>query len=141
LDDYNQTYNLLPDNVQENYALYLQSLERPAPFTLGTPQITGDRLIFNWGEAYDFKSQSIIYHFEVSTDWTFDELIYDQELTNLTSIDAEMLGPGEYFWRVTATNENGNSQLSYDQYFDAEGFAHPGIKYFMISSNGDVLEG
>lgn len=140
LDDYNQAYKLLPNDIQENYQLYLQSLEKPMPFHLGTPQISGDMLTFNWDEAYDFNSKNTTYHMEVSTDWTFANLVYEETLTNLTSTTTGPLTPGVYFWQVTATNESGKSQLSYDRYFDADGVVHQGMKYFTITPNGQVLE-
>jgi spore coat protein H len=130
---------LIPSEVQRNYELYLDSLDKPMPFYLGTPQKVDDILQFNWDPAYDFDGQDISYEFIVSKDLEFKEIVYDTDLAD-TVISIEMLEPGTYFWRVIATNEDGFSQLPFDTHFNAENDIAPGMKYLYISPDGQILE-
>jgi spore coat protein H len=138
--EYYLEYEQIPGEIQINYNLYLESLNTPMPFFLGKPKIIENALIFNWGESYDFHAQKITYHFEVGKDWEFREIVHEETLTDLTSIKIDILKPGTYFWRVTATNEDGKTQYPFDVYIDANGFPHSGIKYLLITEDGKVLE-
>lgn len=138
--DYERAYELVPGEIQMNYDLYLESLNSPMPFFLGTPKIFEDSLVFNWDESFDFNAQDITYHFAVSRDWEFHEVIYEESLTNQRSIQTDLLEPGTYFWRVTATNENGKTQYPFDVYWDADRLPHSGLKWFYIDADGKVLE-
>ena len=133
-------YSLIPDEIQLNYELYKESLEMPMPFFLGTPEVFNGELIFKWGEAYDFDAQNIEYKFILSKDWEFKEILYEESLVNLTELKIAMLEPGTYFWMVTATNEDGKTQQSFDEYRDAERNRHEGMKVLYITSGGQVLE-
>ena len=132
--------SLIPTEVQHNYELYLESLEKPMPFYLGTPQQIQDKLQFNWDPAYDFDGQEITYQFMVSKDWSFNEIVYEEILNNVNVVDIDMLDPGIYFWRVIATNEDGYSQFPFDNYFDGAEEFHAGMKYMSITPDGQILE-
>ena len=133
-------YSSIPNEVQLNYKLYLESLKTSMPFSLGVPKITDDMLQFNWDQSYDFNGQKISYHFIVGKDWEFKEILSDQTLTDIMNVNIPLLDPGEYFWQVTATNESGHVQYPFDKYFDTNGQFHPGIKRFYIMPTGEVLE-
>ena len=139
-EEYNRQYELIPGEVQINYDLYLESLKTPMPFFLVNPERIGDALIFSWGESYDFNAQDITYHFEVSKDWEFQEIVHEETLINLATTTINMLEPGTYFWRVTATNEDGKIQYPFDVYSDSDGNPHSGLKYLFITADGRVLE-
>lgn len=140
ITEYELQYELMTTEVQANYELYLESLEKPMPYFLGTPLIVGDKLAFNWGESYDFDAEDVNYHFEISIDWDFEEVIYETDLFRNLSTQIDMLDEGTYFWRVTATNESGYTQYPFDFFRDEEGVRHSGMKYFQITSDGQVLE-
>jgi spore coat protein H len=140
VDKYNKDYQDIPGEIQVNYDLYLESLNSPQPYFLGTPQIFESSMIFNWDEAYAINAQSITYHLEVSRDWDFREIVYDETISNLTTVTTNRLEPGIYFWRVKATNEDGITQYPFDVYRDAEGFTQRGMKYLFITDDGEVLE-
>jgi spore coat protein H len=140
LDEYKQLDQQLPDDVQENYQLYLQSLQRPMPFDLMAPEATADGLEFSWEPSYDINSVDITYHFEVSSDWAFNNVIYDETVVNQTLINTASLSPGEYFWRVIAINSSGKTGLPFNIYIDVDGLEHEGVRLFYISSDGYVLE-
>ena len=139
-EDYDLAYNLILAEVEANYDLYLETLESPMPFFLGTPKIENELMRFNWGEAYDFDAEDISYHLEISRDWRFQDVIYEEDILRITETFIEPLEEGVYFWRVIATNESGYSMYPFDYYKDAEGWFRPGMKYLYVTSGGQVLE-
>lgn len=137
---FGRQYELIPAEIENNYALYRESLEQPMPFYLGTPIIVGESLEFVWDESYDFDAENISYHFEVSTDVDFQNIVFQKEIMNITSVDTELFPPGNYFWRVIATNESGKTQYPFDAYSDENSYPHPGMKYFNLTPDGQVIE-
>jgi spore coat protein H len=141
LAEYQESYQKIPNEIQINYDLYLESLDTPMPYFLGTPKRNGDTLIFNWGEAYDFHAQDISYHFMVARDLEFTDIVVDKTQTNITNIQIEALEPGKYFWRVAATNQLGKTQLPFDTIFDyTHNIQYSGLKLFSINPDGEVQE-
>lgn len=132
--------DLIPNDIQTNYDLYTESLKKPMPFYLGSPIIEEGQLSFTWDESYDFGGQDVNYHFIIARDWAFEDVVYDQILTNTTNIQIAPLGSGAYFWGVTATNESGYMQYPFDKYYDTESEVHPGLKRFYITPDGGILE-
>jgi len=139
-EKYKEFFKLIPSEIELNYTLYKQSLELPMPFYLGVPQKSRNGLIFEWDEAYDFEGRDIIYDFQVSRSWDFKDTLVSREIQNLTSLEIPLLEPGAYFWRVTAKNEAGKTQISFDYYEDPDGIRREGMKYFYITPNHTVLE-
>ena len=138
--EYELAYDLIIQEVQANYELYLESLESPMPFFLGTPRQEEDQLIFGWDQSFDFDAEDISYHFILSKDWNFNEIVFETEILNISEIIIDMPEQGTYFWRVIATNESGYSQFPFDAYKDAERRRHSGMKYLSITAEGEVLE-
>ena len=138
---YESSFEQIPTEIQVNYDLYLESLQSPMPFFLGTPKVSGDSLIFNWGESYDFNAQNITYDFSISRNWQFNDIVYEETISNFNSIEIEKLEPGVYFWRVVATNESGKSQYPFDNYREPNKTQRRfGMKFLRITSEGQVLE-
>jgi spore coat protein H len=134
-------FELLPGDIQTNYVMYLESLKKPLPFHMGTPAIANGKLDFTWDASYDFGSpDDITYDFAVSTDWEFNNIVAESKLTNVTEFQMDMLKPGTYFWRLTARNASGETQVPYDYYLDANSISHYGMKYLYITPDGQVLE-
>ncbi len=110
------------------------------PFFLDPPEVVEDFLAFRWGESYDFDAEDITYLFEVASDWEFKNVVYSQSLVNQHSAKIQMLVPGTYFWRVTATNKSGKTMYPFDVYVDDENIPHSGMKYLYITPEGKVME-
>ena len=138
----NTEFELMPGDIQVNYENYLETLRKPMPFYLGTPEVDAadGQLAFNWDEAYDFNGLDITYDFEVSMDPAFKNVVFEKNLTNLTDIKISMLAPGEYFWRVVATNTSGEFQIAFDTYVDAQSVSYFGVKHLLITPNNEVQE-
>ncbi len=140
LSSRDEQFNLLPDDIQNNYDLYLESLKKPMPFVMDTPTVANGKLNFTWDASYDFGGQNISYDFAISTDWEFKNIIAEDTLENVTHTQMDMLNPGTYFWRVTAENASGDSQVPYSYYEDANSVNHYGVKYLYITPDGQVLD-
>ena len=138
-EQYDQIAASLPDEIEKNYQLYLESLETPMPFYIGVPTIDGDKLKFNWDVSYDLDAEDITYSVEVAGDYLFRDVIYQN--TTLTVPEAEMDLPkaGQYFVRVRATNTSGKTQDAFDYYVTDEG-KHYGMKCFYITEDSTVEE-
>ena len=138
-EQYDQIAASLPDEIEKNYQLYLESLETPMPFYIGVPTIDGDKLKFNWDVSYDLDAEDITYSVEVARDYLFRDVIYQN--TTLTVPEAEMDLPeaGQYFVRVRATNTSGKTQDAFDYYVTDEG-KHYGMKCFYITEDNTVEE-
>ncbi|HOJ00802.1 MAG TPA: CotH kinase family protein [Anaerolineaceae bacterium] len=139
IDEYNTVLDILPDEIQINYQLYLDSLESPMPFFLGDPQIINNMIIFSWDEAYDFDAQNITYQLSISKNWNFREIVFQTEVVNFLSVELNLLPPGEYFWRIIAVNEDGKMQYPFDYYTDLNGVEHPGIRNFYINQENQNI--
>ena len=138
-EQYDQIAASLPDEIEKNYQLYLESLETPMPFYIGVPTIHGNKLKFNWDVSYDLDAEDITYSVEVARDYLFQDVIYQN--TTLTVPEAEMDLPeaGQYFVRVRATNTSGKTQDAFDYYVTDEG-KHYGMKCFYITEDNTVEE-
>jgi spore coat protein H len=135
-----QDFESILKEVQNNYDLYMESLKTSMPFYMSTPKAINSMLEFNWDESYDFHGEDITYHFIVAKDWAFKDIVYEKSQVNNTTIQIESLEPGEYYWRVTATNESGMTQLPFDTLFDSDRNPHSGLKRFYITPDGEVQE-
>ena len=138
-EQYDQIAASLPDEIEKNYQLYLESLETPMPFYIGVPTIDGDKLKFNWDVSYDLDAEDITYSVEVAGDYIFRDVIFQN--TTLTVPEAEMDLPkaGQYFVRVRATNTSGKTQDAFDYYVTDEG-KYYGMRCFYITEDSTVEE-
>jgi spore coat protein H len=135
-----QDLEVMPAEVQNNYELYLASLQAPLPFYLGTPVIENAMLKFPWSESYDFAGQEITYRFSIARDPALQETVFTKTVSGSTSVLIEPLEAGEYFWSVTAVNASGKTQLPFDHLYDANGLPRSGLKRFSILPDGQVEE-
>lgn len=133
--------SLISSDVSDNYDMYVESLESPMPFSLGSPSTDGMIIAFTWSESYDLGDRDISYQFDMASDWAFNDMVYSETVTTTKlEIPLSLLSSGKYFWRVMAINSLGKAQFSYDYYIDVNSEVHPGVKAFYITLEGEVLE-
>lgn len=138
-EQYDQIAASLPDEIEKNYQLYLESLETPMPFYIGVPTIDGDKLRFNWDVSYDLDAEDITYSVEVARDYLFQDVIYQNTTLTVPESEMELPNAGQYFVRVRATNTSGKTQDAFDYYVTNEG-KHYGMKCFYITEDNTVEE-
>ena len=75
-EKYDMVAQEIAQEIEENYGYYLESLEKPLPFYIGTPADSGDEMTVSWNVAYDFDGERITYTFELDDDYLFEDPIY-----------------------------------------------------------------
>ena len=60
-EEYEQVKAGLPKEVEQNYEMYRESLEKPMPFYIGRPVTENGKLKINWDASYDFDAEDITY--------------------------------------------------------------------------------
>lgn len=138
-EQYDQIVASLPDEIEKNYKLYLESLETPMPFYIGIPTIDGNKLKFNWDVSYDLDAEDITYSVEVARDYLFQDVIYHNTTLTVPETEMDLPEAGQYFVRIRATNTSGKTQDAFDYYVTDEG-KHYGMKCFYITEDSTVEE-
>ena len=136
--EYNAAVNDIYHNVEVNYSRYQDSLKKSMPFFLGTPYVEDGALCFNWDASFDLDQETVRYKFELSKGYTFRNVMYAKEDMLETNVSIAMLPPGQYFYRVTATNESGYTQTAFDYYNSDRGKEY-GMVCFWIMEDGSIV--
>ena len=129
----------IPSEVEQNYELYKESLEKPMPFYIGVPVIEGNTLKLNWDASYDFDAETITYTVELAKDYQFNEIVFRQDNIQIPEAETTVPSDGQYFVRVRATNESGKTQDAFDYYVTDEG-KYYGMRCFYITEDSTVEE-
>lgn len=137
--EYETIASAIPSEVEQNYKLYKESLEKPMPFYIGVPTIEGNTLKFSWDASYDFNAEDITYTVELAKDYQFKEIIYRQDKLLIPEAQTTVPADGQYFLRVRATNASGKTQDAFDYYVTDDGKNY-GMKCFYITGGTNVEE-
>lgn len=137
-EDYDTVAEAIPGEIDQNYRLYLESLEKPMPFFIGPVQEEDGKLMIYWDVSYDFDAENIMYTVEVTKDYTFQDVMY-KEKQELPEVSLDMPDAGQYFVRVRAENESEKTQDAFDYYVSDEGKWY-GIKCFYVLPDGTIGE-
>ena len=129
----------IPEEVEKNYELYLESLEKPQPFYIGTPAIQDNALSLNWDVSYDFDAEDITYTVELATDYQFQNVIFRQEGVAVPEVQTSVPAAGQYFVRVRATDSSGKTQDAFDYYATDNGKNY-GMKCFYVTADQRIEE-
>ncbi len=138
---YDALINILPYEIEKNYAKYIENLEEPMPFFIGTPQVTESGFTIMWDSAYDFDAETITYKFELARDLAFTDIVAQGDNILLPGYTYEgTLESGQYFIRVQAENESGKTQYAFDYYVSDGSIKNFGIKCFYVLQDGSIME-
>lgn len=138
-NEYDSVTNGINDEIADNYKRYQESLKKPMPFYIGTPQKKNDGYVVEWESSYDFKGEDITYTFELSRDYNFAQTIVKETGFSIPTMKFGQLPAGQYFMRVTATNESGEMQYAFDCYRLELGKVY-GTKCFYVDKDGKIAE-
>lgn len=125
--------------IIDNYNRYKESLTKPMPFYIGVPQQKDDGYTVEWDASFDFKGEDITYTFELSTDLYFRKTIVSQTDLVIPMAKFDKLPKGQYFMRVMAKNESGETQYAFDCYRIPNGKVY-GTKCFYVQADGKIVE-
>ncbi len=137
--EYDKVVKGINDEIADNYNRYKASLKKPMPFYIGVPQTKDDGYVVEWESSFDFKGEDITYTFELSRNYNFSNPIVKQTDISIPTAKFEKLPAGQYFMRVTATNESGEKQYAFDYYRLELGKVY-GTKSFYVDRNGKIAE-
>jgi len=126
-------YNSLPSLVTEHKDYYFASLENPMPFYLGEPVLGADGYTFSWDYSYDLQGDTITYTFLVASDPLFENLYYEVKDLSGISYTVPYLEGDEIYWRVIATDSEGNWQFSFDHLYVDEFTSYFGLKKYILT--------
>ena len=134
--EYEEISSKLPDLVDFYYGKYQESLEKPLPFYIGTPEQNAEKITFIWDEAYDFQQDDIRYEVRLSDDIYFGNVIYEYD-GYWTTCEMDPLPEGQYFLEVIAVDENGNRQSAFDYYESDVGKVYS-VLCFYVDKRGNI---
>lgn len=139
-EQYEQLLEKLPGEVEANYQYYLETLDQPMPFFIGTPEERGNGIYFLWDNAFDFDEETVLYTFELSADYAFQNpIVVEENIFTPEYTYENKLEPGQYFVRVKAVNESGYEQYAFDYYVSSNA-KYYGIKCFYVMPDGSIRE-
>jgi spore coat protein H len=139
LDQLELIYEHMPFDTDRAYQYFMESLKKPMPFYLDSVEKLANGLKLSWGDSYDFDGELMYYTVEVATDWSFKPgtIVFESPRQLKLQSEIPVLPEGTYYWRVTAANESGKTQIAFDQVFSDAG-AHQGMRRFTITKDGQV---
>lgn len=137
--EYDKVVKGINAEIADNYNRYKDSLKKPMPFYIGTPQLKNDEYTVEWESSFDFKGEDITYTFELAKDYDFKNPIIKQIGLAIPTAKFGKLKAGQYFMRVKATNKSGETQYAFDYYRLELGKIY-GTKSFYVDKNGKIAE-
>ena len=126
----------LPGLVEVYYQQYRDSLDKPMPFFVAEPELTGNTLQLSWEPSYDFAAGDITYQVTLARDYLFRNVVFETS-TQMPAVSCPAPGTGQYFLRVTARNDSGRTQDCFDYYVVDSGKVY-GAFCFSIGAGGEV---
>jgi len=134
IEEVKEEFAKLPDEVDENYREYYESIQKPMPVFIGDPFVYGNYIQFTWSDSYDFQGDEISYTLEVSDSVEFDNIIFRQSDIKDTELIIDKLPPGHYYCRVFIDDSAGNRMGAFDIYIDIKNSIYGyGMKDFYIN--------
>lgn len=137
--EYDQVAKGINAEITDNYERYYKSMKKPMPFYIGNPQAKGDGYVVEWESSYDFNGEDITYTFELAREYGFKETIVKESGFAIPTMQLPKLPEGQYFMRVTAKNESGETQTAFDYYLLELGKIY-GTKSFYVDKDGKIVE-
>lgn len=137
--EYDKVVNGINAEIADNYKRYQESLKKPMPFYIGKPQKTENGYTVEWDSSYDFNGEDVTYTFELARDYRFTNPLVKQTDLMIPTASFDKLPKGQYFMRVTAKNESGETQYAFDYYRLELGKVY-GTKCFYVDKDGAVAE-
>ena len=136
--EYESIAGNLPNLVDFYYENYLDTLECPMPFYIGTPQEENGMLKIRWDISFDFQAEDITYEAVLARDYLMQDVVAVYEGV-WPEMEAQNPGPGQYFVKVKSKNASGHEQSAFDYYVTEDGKVY-GVKCFYILEDGSIEE-
>ena len=100
---------------------YYEDLQKPKPFFMSDDiKVENGEHVFEWDVAFDLQGDDIYYDVTIARDPTMQQVVHHEENIRINELRVPQLQPGVYYWKVIATDSQGNTQTSFDMYKDEE---------------------
>jgi hypothetical protein len=129
-DEVNDLYNRL--NIAEKE--FFESLIKPMPFWVSS-YYKDNQLVIDWGESYSLTGKDIKYSILVANSPEFYEnsvIVRISDFEDTTYYQSLHLDTGHYYVKVGAVDEDGNTQESFDVYYDGVSKMYPGVHELIV---------
>ena len=137
--NYDKVANGISAEIADNYKRYEESLQKPMPFYIGTPNKTDKGYTVSWDSSYDFNGEDVNYTFTLAKDINFKQVLFKSADTEIPTVSLDKLPEGQYFMKVTSKNESGKTQYAFDCYRTELGKVY-GVKCFYVDKDGNITE-
>ncbi len=114
--------------------LYYENLQSPMPIYMAQPTKGAGVYHFTWDSSFDFQGDMLYYTLAVARDPGFKNIIFTSDPIMDTALDVELnVAKGTYFFKVTITDDKGNTQVNMEDYEDPlNGDDYPGVLSFEV---------
>jgi len=137
-----ERYDLVSKNITAEarvmYDYYTDSLKRPAPFSPGAPIREGGVIVFSWEESFMLDGGGVTYMAELAPDYMFERMLVKLDNLQAPVFTVAELTQGQYFLRVTALSEAGDSRRMDCHYKSLYNTMHAGVQCFYVLADGSV---
>ncbi len=135
--EYDELISMLPEQMDNNYYAYYDSLETPWPFHIMKPENDSGRIRFSWEDSTVLEGD-VTYKFELSNTWDFANVIETAEGLTDSEYSMDKLSEGQYFVRVRAVSSSGLTQEAYEFYNTEIKTRVNGVLCFYVLGDGTV---
>ena len=136
-EQYDEIASKLPALVDKYYGFYEDSLKKPLPFYIATPEIENGKLKAIWDAAYDFNEEELTYTAVLSRNPDGTDVL-GEYTGKWNQTEFNLPEPGQYFLKVSVTNESGNTQDAFDTYEVEEYGAYFGVICFYVNADNTI---
>ncbi len=136
---YDELVSYLGDETKDNYETFKESMKYPWPFYVDIPMIDEkqNKTIVTWDTSYEYHNENVTYDYVLATDYNFENVISEGYGLTSPSADIQVLGPGDYYLKVVATNESGYTIDCFD-YLDGDDGKVYGCLGFKVNADKTV---
>ncbi|MBH1941525.1 CotH kinase family protein [Mobilitalea sibirica] len=116
--EYKDYHDQFYEQIQLNYEKYSGSLKYPMPFFVSEPERTKETTTeFRWEASHDYQGDLITYGITLARDHTMQDIVFSEEgIVDTYYAYTKPIPEGTYYLEVTATDSEGNRQISLDYY-------------------------
>ncbi|MEK3994244.1 exopolysaccharide Pel transporter PelG [Psychrobacillus sp. FSL K6-2365] len=123
---------LLKDTPERAKQRFYEDIEKPKPFYTDDVVVTDTELLFSWQISFDLQQEDLFYTVTVARDPLFTEILEVKKDFRENEFKMKKPENGQYYWKVTVVDSEGNEQTSFDMHIDEEGNEYFGIRDFKV---------
>ena len=127
--DFNRVFSNLADNVNFNYARFMERVNDPMPFWVDVPTfLSNHRIQFQWTASESLTNQNIVYELQFATNKEFKPGTIIRTVPNIASLRHTITWAhpkGTYYYRVIA-RDAANPQQHWQEASNGDGFTYAG---------------